>query len=315
MRIAILSFSSIVQRKILPALSRFNFSIAIDIYTRRPYDDLPKCINYTNLRIIFKPRSSYDSCDQDQYDFVYISSGNCHHLEDLQSSYRNNHHTIIDKPAFLSCADCLNIVSLFKASNLYLREAVVWHCHSQLRFFKHFIEKNSYLSAVSFFLIPELNDSNFRVQTFLRGSGVFHDMNAYAFSLAELLHIPYEQLVFQFPHDDLTNCHFFNAFYQSPKIMLSANFGFGFPYINSLLISSPSSSLSSDRIFTTSTDLSPSLCLSDSQGKLALEAFDDSFYNFLSSFIATLSVQPTPSEESYDDIVRKYSHPIFSYSS
>ena len=84
MKIAILSFSSLVQRKILPALNKLDFSVTIDIYTRRISSSFYPPSDLSNLNISFKSRTSFDKSTIGTYDFVYISSANLFHYDDIK---------------------------------------------------------------------------------------------------------------------------------------------------------------------------------------------------------------------------------------
>lgn len=313
MKIAILSLSSLVQRKILPALSKLSIPFDIDIYTRRKsVANLPK-LEFPNLVFTFKHRSCFDSTTIGLYSFVYISSANSNHSEDIEACYLYNHHTLIDKPAFLDYIQCAKYVSLFKQRQLYLVEVVVWQYHSQVNFFRDFIARHRDISAISLFLIPELDVTNFRVQSSSLGSGVFNDMNAYAFSLADFLGIPKRDLSFHFPHDNILNNNYFTVNSKFSGLIFYGIFGFGFPYVNSLLLTSGSSSLYSDRIFTSSTDISPSLNLKEATHHTNLSAIDDMFFNFIFSFINTLQSNPIPNSDSYERLLSKYTHPCFKF--
>lgn len=313
MKIAIISLSSLVQRKILPALSKLSIPFYIDIYTRRKFVvNLPK-LEFPNLVITFKHRSCFDSTTIGLYSFVYISSANSNHYDDIEACYLYNHHTLIDKPAFLDYIHCYKYVMLFKQRQLYLVEVVVWQFHSQVNFFRNFIARHRDISAISLFLIPELDVKNFRVQSSSLGSGVFNDMNAYAFSLADFLGIPKGDLTFHFPNDNILNNNYFTVHSNFSGLVFNGIFGFGFPYVNSLLLTSGSSSLSSDRIFTSSTDISPSLNLKESTHHTILNAKDDMFFNFFFSFIETLQSNPIPNSASYDTLLTKYTHSCFNF--
>lgn len=310
MKLAILSYSSLVQRKILPALNKLGLQIHVDIYTRRDEIDAPRHPCFSNLSLTFKHRSEFDNSTTGAYLFVYISSANCNHSEDLALCSEYNHHVLIDKPAFLTSDECREHVNVYRMKQLYLQEVVVWQYHSQVSHIKDYIAINRPFSCLSLFLIPRLSPSNFRMLP-LPGSGVFHDMNAYAFSLAALLGIPLHDINFDLPVDSKSNSTYFLATYGQSGITLTSIYGFGFPYVNAIHLSSGTTSLTSDRIFTTSVDHPPCLQLTTDVTTSVLDEVDDAFYNYFLEHIHTMRVHPVPGPAAYEKLLDKYTHPVF----
>ena len=60
MKVAILSFSSLVQRKVIPALLRFPLISSIDIFTRRSLDSFKNELPSSHIPISFFTRSDFD---------------------------------------------------------------------------------------------------------------------------------------------------------------------------------------------------------------------------------------------------------------
>lgn len=311
MKVAILSFSSLVQRKVIPALLRFPLISSIDIFTRRSLDSFKNELPSSHIPISFFTRSDFDKVKSGFYSFVYISSSNEFHLSDIESCLSTNHHTLVDKPAFLDSTSAHYYINSYKQSNLYLHEVIPWTYHRQYSYFKSFVKNNSVTHALATFTVPAFPPDNFRVSS-SEGRGVFHDMNAYAFSLADLLSIPYSTLSFSFAGDDPQNQDYFILESSHRQIKLFSLFGFGFPYTNRLMLSSISSSIVSDRIFSSDPSLSPPLYQQNHPDSFMIDVIDDSFYNFLSVFLNMLSSKPSPDSLFYHAISSKYSTPIFS---
>ena len=311
MKVAILSFSSLVQRKVLPALFRIPQISSIDVFTRRSLDSFENNLSNPHKPISFFPRSDFDDVRSGIYTFVYISSSNQYHLSDIESCLSSHHHTLVDKPAFLVSTNAHYFINSFQRSNLYLHEVIPWTFHRQYDYFKDFVDNNLVTHALSTFTVPAFPPGNFRVSS-SEGRGVFHDMNAYAFSLADLLSIPYSSLSFSFAAHDPHNKDFFILESSYNRIKLFSLFGFGFPYTNRLMLTSSSSSIVSDRIFSSDPSLAIPLSQHNHTDTSSFDVIDDSFYNFLIAFLNLLNSNPIPSPSFYQPISSKYSTPIFS---
>ena len=310
MKIAIISFSSIVARKVLPAFQKLNHKIVIDVYVRREFSHI-ESMEFPPLIVNFKNRGDFDNIRSNYYDFVYVSSSNDNHSKDLDSCLESHHHTLIDKPAFLNSLEYMYYINEYMNKGLYLQEVVTWTHHAQTNIIKRFINNNISFHAIALFLIPTLKADNFRVLN-ITGSGVFHDMNAYAFSLANLLGIDNSELMFNINDTNYPSPEYFIINSKSDSKHLHGVFGFGFPYCNSLTITTDNSSISSDRIFTSDISSSPSIREVINGREITHNVVDDSFYNYIYEFIKLLERSPNADGLSYDLLRHKYTSSIFS---
>ncbi len=178
MNILVLGYSSIAQRRVMPALSAMDAITRIDIASRSktPAAGLPKAgVHFT----------SYDEAlAQTKAECVYISLLNSLHETWIENCLAAGKHVIVDKPATLSLNAAKRLVDLATGKGLLLAEATVFDFHPQFDAMEDFLAEAGGLTHIDAqFIIPPLPADNFRNGAAL-GGGCLLDMGAYAAGLA-----------------------------------------------------------------------------------------------------------------------------------
>src|SRR5579863_8903738 len=175
MKVLLIGFSRIAERRVLPALQAAGATITGIASKSRSHQIAPSMPGIQSFDSYEKALSSVD------VDLVYISTVNSHHLSVAEMSLQRGIHTVIDKPAFLALDDAFRLVALSKTNNCCLAEAVVFPYHPRILSAKQIlISKNSPVSAITAtFSFPPLSDSDFRYRREL-GGGALWDLGPYA---------------------------------------------------------------------------------------------------------------------------------------
>lgn len=284
MRFLILGYSKIAQKRILPALLEIKVA-EIDVASRTRYNDvvLPKGAKGQ----VFE---NYDTAlAQSDADLVYISTVNSTHGEWTRKSLEQGFHVIVDKPAFTSLEDTKRLVDLARHQKRCLAEATVYACHPQIQAAKDiFLEANSQptrLTAV--FSFPPLPPDNFRYRLDLGGGALF-DLGCYAVTPGRLFFGEEPQEIFcriiERGNEVETSFSIFSIY--SGGRSLVGHFGFNTSYCNRLEILGPASTVTIDRIFTTSADMESEMHIRQFNGAKTVKIpTADSFAIFFSEVI------------------------------
>lgn len=179
MNVLIIGFSSIVQRRVLPALVSLPEIDRISIASRRPLpvDVIPPekrgkgYHGYSNALLACEP------C------LAYVSLPNSMHAEWASRALDAGFHVIIDKPSVTDAADAGKLLEIAERKRLCLSEANVWHYHPLTQAVKNVVdkEKNTPLLLSATFSSPSLDPENFRYNPDM-GSGILLDRGSYAVS-------------------------------------------------------------------------------------------------------------------------------------
>jgi len=184
MDILFVGFSSIVQRKVLPAAIKSNRIGKISLATRKKpelsgmpesdlgniYDDYDKAIENTSNSL------------------VYISFPNALHAAWAEKALLAGHHVIVDKPAFMTLDQAERLVNLANNNSLLLAEANVWNYHTLFTEIKNHTGGKSPHSVYANFSSPPLEPENFRYKPEM-GAGILYDRGSYAIRcVSELFH-------------------------------------------------------------------------------------------------------------------------------
>jgi dTDP-3,4-didehydro-2,6-dideoxy-alpha-D-glucose 3-reductase len=182
MRLLILGYSSIVQRRVLPAAAKVEAIEQISIASRsrpEPEGGWPKRGRFF---------ADYDTALRDSNsDLVYLSLPNAMHEYWVLAALARGKHVLVDKPAMTTREACERGVSEARRAGLMLAEATVFACHPHFEALQGFVAENGRLTHVDAqFIIPPLPSANFRNHTKL-GGGCLLDMGPYAAALMRIL--------------------------------------------------------------------------------------------------------------------------------
>ena len=276
-KILILGYSSICIRRVIPALNKMEEIESIEIASMsKSIDKLKKVENVYN--------SYEEALEKSDAAIVYISLPNAFHYEYSKKSILNEKNVIVDKPAVLNNSELDDLISLINNKNLFLSQSCVFEYHRGWEVFKKYGQKykNGTLSAT--FLIPELDNDNFRMSQEL-GGGSINDMGIYASQSgrsfwgedAKSFSIVDETK----PKDKISTGFSGKATYGEGKEAIF-KFGFNEEYKNNITFNTTEFSISYERVFSPPADLNVSLLTKSSGSSDKIEAgSDDTFSNYL----------------------------------
>ncbi len=182
MHLLLLGYSSIAQRRIIPALESIEEVDKIDVACRRKNFD---------IRIAKAGNVYHDyaqALKKSQADVVYVSLVNGLHYRWVEAALDSGFHVIVDKPAFLASHEASSMVSLAKRNNRALVEATVFTYHPQTEIIKSLLAENGTepLRLTTLFSFPPMTNNNFRYDKTLGGGALF-DLGPYAIAAAKLV--------------------------------------------------------------------------------------------------------------------------------
>ena len=174
MKILILGYSSLCQRKIIPLFKSKFKNIKFSICSKsRKKENIGAYQWFKNYEVALKKSKA---------DIVYISLINSLHYYWAKKFLKNNYHVIIDKPATLNFKQAKDLISIARKKKKLLSEATVFNYHHQIK--KSIQEMNSIKNInyiIARFIIPRLPKRNFHNYKNL-GGGCLLDMGPYAAS-------------------------------------------------------------------------------------------------------------------------------------
>jgi len=177
MDILFVGYSSIVQRKVLPAAIKAK-NIERISFASKKHLDLTKITEFNIGHI-------YDNYEEailkTGNSIVYISFPNALHALWAEKALLAGHHVVVDKPAFMSYEEARMLTGIANRNNLLLAEANVWTYHFLFKEIKKYIENKVVHSVYVNFSSPPLEPSNFRYNPDM-GAGILLDRGSYAVS-------------------------------------------------------------------------------------------------------------------------------------
>ena len=181
MRLLILGYSSIVERRVIPAAAKVEAITEISIASKsRPQPDgWPKRGRFFN---------DYAAALRDSdSDIVYLSLPNAMHEHWVMAALAAGKHVVVDKPAMTTLAGSERAVEAARRVNRVVAEATVFGYHPQFEALAAFVAENGPLTqAATQFVIPPLPIGNFRNHSEL-GGGCLLDMGPYAAATMRIL--------------------------------------------------------------------------------------------------------------------------------
>jgi predicted dehydrogenase len=181
MRLLILGFSSIAERRVIPAAAAVAAigEISIASKSRKPPASWPKQGRFF---------SDYESALRESgADIVYLSLPNAMHEAWTFASLAAGKHVVVDKPALITREAAERAVAEARGRKLLVAEATVFGHHPQFEALGGFVAEQGPLAIVDAqFIIPPLPIGNFRNDREL-GGGCLLDMGPYAAATMRLL--------------------------------------------------------------------------------------------------------------------------------
>jgi NDP-hexose-3-ketoreductase len=182
MRLLILGYSSIVQRRVIPAAAKVGAIAEVSIASKsrpEPNDGWPKRGRFF---------ADYDTALRESgCDIVYISLPNAMHEHWVMAALACGKHVLVDKPAMMSREACERAVKEARRAGRMLAEATVFFYHPHFDALQRFLAETGPLTHVDAqFIIPPLPIDNFRNHIAL-GGGCLLDMGPYAAAVMRTL--------------------------------------------------------------------------------------------------------------------------------
>tara|TARA_B100000963_G_scaffold116056_1_gene101099 strand:- start:18979 stop:19941 length:963 start_codon:yes stop_codon:yes gene_type:complete len=171
-KILVLGYSRIFQKRVLPALKKVRMVDSISVAS------LSKKIVKNDL--ITQVYNSYEEALK-KFDgtFVYVSLSNNLHDEFVLKSLEKGFNVIVDKPAIIKQSTMDKVEDIVSKSGLGIYESSVYSFHPVFNFLKKLIKKYEIEKIISIFRIPIIHKNDFRFQN-LVGSGAEFDMSVYS---------------------------------------------------------------------------------------------------------------------------------------
>jgi NDP-hexose-3-ketoreductase len=255
MDVLILGYSSIVRRRVLPALISLAQVERIHIASRKGFSGkgIP---NAKRGRVFNEYRPALEECCPC---LCYVSLPNSMHAEWAREALESGFHVIVDKPAITNIADAERLVEIADHKALCLAEANVWYYHPLTQAIKKVVDEKEnpplFLSAT--FSSPSLDPDNFRYNPDM-GGGILLDRGPYAVSCGRVFFGgPPKEIVCRVVSFDRKRD--VDISFNVMMVYLDGSFMQGFfslesEYRNALSVISSSYCLDVDRIFTPPAD-------------------------------------------------------------
>ena len=181
MRLLILGYSSIAERRVIPAAAKVEAIDEISIASKsRPQPQA-------------WPKAGRFFCDyeaalrESDADLVYLSLPNAMHEHWVMTALGAGKHVIVDKPAMMTLEGSQRAMHEARRSKRLLAEVTVFAYHPNFAALKAFLGENGPLTHVDAqFIIPPLPIANFRNHADL-GGGCLLDMGPYAAGVMRML--------------------------------------------------------------------------------------------------------------------------------
>ena len=293
MQVSIVGYSSIVSRKVIPALMRFRDLKKINIFTRRSEflsDQInsDKMLNFLDINELLNFSRSNKSL------FYYISTENYNHFYFSNLLLNEKENIIVDKPISLNNNDLNILLKSAERNKCFIGEALTWEYHKQLKYLKDFLERNKKYRVKTSFTIPLPKEGSFRVNN-KKGSGVFWDMSTYLFSTLELMNISKVSISYS-KNIGSFNPQWILAISKNKEINFEGIYGFGLNYQNSLELISDNEIIRFERIYTSDPKVPVSIYQINTKKFNHIEEIDDAFYNYFAHIMSLIIKKEIVSE-------------------
>lgn len=183
MRVLVVGFSRIVQRKVMPALSSMATVESVDIASRRAAEI--SAVDHAKVSQVY---DSYETAlASTSAELVYISTVNSEHAQWAECALRSGKHVVIDKPATDSLERTQHLIAMARDAERCIAEAVVYPFHPLVTKTLELLASLELqpIHLASCFSFPALDPQNFRYRPEL-GGGALLDLGAYTVSPGRL---------------------------------------------------------------------------------------------------------------------------------
>ena len=181
MRLLILGYSSIVERRVLPAAAKVGRIEAISIASK----SRPKPQSWPKHGRFF---DDYEAAlHGSDCDLVYLSLPNAMHERWAMAALAAGRHVVVDKPAMMTLTASERVVEAARRAGRLIAEATVFGYHPQFAALADFVaETGPLIQSAAQFVFPPLPLNNFRNHAEL-GGGCLLDLGPYAAATMRIL--------------------------------------------------------------------------------------------------------------------------------
>ena len=284
MNVGILSYSSVCQRKFLPALLLNDRVREITIASSRHLDlnEISKKINCV----------SYENFFQKDYDWVYISSIPSKNFEFSKKCLKNGWHVLCEKPSFLSKDNYSEIIKIAKTQKLLFMENYTHTLHPRYSLLKKILSnQQSEVKYIDFkFFYPGPNDKkNFRYHESM-GGGVQFDSLGYLIDTLIYLSIIDKPFDFKISQSQKNGCvNFINIASKEGNKFISLTTGIDLQYDASISFSGDNWKIVLHRAFAIDKNHTSEIVIQNgfNETKQLVDS-SDQFKNMINLFINTI---------------------------
>jgi dTDP-3,4-didehydro-2,6-dideoxy-alpha-D-glucose 3-reductase len=302
--VLLLGYSRIARKRLIPALETFGQTIHLDIASKsaaraaRAEQRLPGDIFDSYNAALQKSRAA----------IVYISLVNSDHARWAEKALASGRHVVVDKPAFLSCADAERLLALAKDKKLLLAEANVFSFHPQIEYvLEAFLSaKSAPAKITAVFSFPGFQKADFRYKAGC-GGGALNDLGPYAISAGTIFFKEHPWKLFcqvtDRSREGVDLAFSMAALYTGGRAMVG-HFGFNTEYQNTISLLGPSLCISFDRVFTIRSDYKNTLALRTSYKIKEISVpQSDCFANFFKQIFS--AVKSCVFKEQYEHVLQQ----------
>ena len=258
MKLLVLGNSSILNRKVLPALNKFK-NLKIELASKRK---IKRDIAYV------KTYNSYeDAIKKTTAKIVYISLINSKHYFWAKKCLEYKKHVIVDKPITVNSRELVSLVLLAKKKNLFISETIVFHHHKQFNQLIKKINLKKLIKIKTYFHIPKLDKTNFRNNSKL-GGGCYQDMSSYAAYMIKFFFKNQKPIIKKKIHSFYKgNSNSFSFEAMTSNIFLKCSFSFNKSYKNYMKINSNKKEYKINYVFSPPIDQSLTMLVINTKSK------------------------------------------------
>jgi predicted dehydrogenase len=287
MKLLLIGYSKIAQRRVLPALAAAGITqVDVASRSRAGAATLPEG---ASGRVF----DDYEAAlAESEADLVYVSTVNSTHAEWAKRALQNGYHVIVDKPATTRLDDARRLVKLAQRQGRCLAESTVYGYHPQIAVAKQaFAEADSRPTRLTAtFSFPPLPADNFRYKAACDG-GALWDLGPYAITPGRIFfgEDPQEIACRITSEGDEVETSFSILMTYSDGRSMVGHFGFNTGYRNRLDILGPRVTVTIDRVFTAPANLANEVHINqNNQSKIITVPPADQFALFLRAVVSAI---------------------------
>lgn len=292
MRVLLIGYSRIAQKRALPAFHGLPEVASIDIATQRQLDPVLLRAQHPKLNAVYFDYAQ--ALRESNADLVYVSTVNSDHAYWVEQALNANRHVVVDKPAFIRLDDAKRLTALAQTKNVCLAECIVFRHHPQAIAAKQaFASANIRPSkAIATFSFPMFAADNFRLNK-QQGGGALFDLGPYAIGAGNYAFdarpIDIQCRVTAW-HNEVDVAFSLMATYPNQQVLIG-HFGFNTEYCNTLELLGTGMYVRFDKAFTTLPTADTVLQIrANNQPRELFPARGDNFALFFGEVIARIQV-------------------------